>query len=222
MIQDAAGNLYSTTSSGGANGGGGANIGGTVFKLFAVQGTATALKSSQNPTLLEESVTFTATVSATSGTPAGTITFYDGTIQLGSETLNSGGEAAYSTSTLAAGTHKIKAAYAGDSQFKASSKTITQKVEETTTTKLTYSPDPPQAGKAVTFTATVTATSGTPTGSVKFYNGATLLDTAMLNSSGVATYSTSTLTAGKHTIKATYVATAPFKASSASVALIIP
>ena len=77
-------------------------------------------------------------------------------------------------------------------------------------------------GQAVSFTATITATSGTPAGSVKFYNGATLLDTATLNSSGAATYSTSTLTAGKHTIKATYVATAPFEASSASVKLTIP
>ena len=201
-------------------------IGGTVFKLTAViqvAKTSTTLKSSANPSLLGASVTFTATVTATSGTPAGTVMFYDGTTQLGTETLNSSGVATFSTtSALTPGTHTIKAAYAGNSQFKASSKTITQKVEVPTKTALTYSPDPPKVGQPITFTAMVTATNGTPTGSLKFYNGATLLDTVTLNSNGVATYSTSTLTAGKHTIKATYVATFPFKASSGTVALTIP
>jgi uncharacterized repeat protein (TIGR03803 family) len=184
--------------------------------------TKTALTSSKNPSLLGASVTFIATVTAKSGTAAGMVAFYDGTTQLGTGTLNSSNEATYSTSTLTPGSHTIEAAYAGNSEFKASSKTLTQKVEETTTTTLTYSPNPPVEGQAVSFTATITATSGIPTGSVKFYNGATLLDTATLNSSGAATYSTSTLTAGKHTIKATYVATAPFEASSASVKLTIP
>ena len=183
--------------------------------------TKTALKSSQATSLLGASVTFTATVTATGETPAGTVTFYDGTTQLGTGTLNSSGVATYSTTALTAGTHTIEAAYAGTSQLNPSSKTLTQKVEEATTTKLTYSPDPPKAGKAVTFTATVTATSGAMSGYVTFYDGTIFLGTGLL-SSGVATYGTSTLTAGKHTIKATYGGTFPFKTSSGTVTLTIP
>jgi hypothetical protein len=52
-----------------------------------------------------------------------------------------------------------------------------------------------------------------PTGTVTFYNGTTELGTGTLNASGVATYSTSTLTVGKHTMKAVYGATTDFKTS---------
>jgi hypothetical protein len=59
-------------------------------------------------------VTFTATVSLTSssGTPTGTVTFKDGSTTLGSSPL-SGGSASYSTSSLATGGHSISAVYSG-------------------------------------------------------------------------------------------------------------
>ncbi len=74
-----------------------------------------------------------------------------------------------------------------------------------TTTALTSSANPSAAGDAVTFTATVTGgTSGTPTGSVTFKDGANTLGTVTLNAAGVATYTTSALTAGTHSITAVY------------------
>ena len=51
-------------------------------------------------------VTFTATVTGTTGTPTGTVTFYDGVNVLGSIGL-SAGSAAYTTSALAVGSHSI-------------------------------------------------------------------------------------------------------------------
>jgi hypothetical protein len=72
-----------------------------------------------------------------------------------------------------------------------------------TTTALTSSLNPSQVGQSVTFTATVTSSSGTPTGSVTFLDGATVLGTAGL-SGGVATFTTSTLTLGSHSITASY------------------
>ncbi len=61
----------------------------------------------------------------------------------------------------------------------------------------------------VTFTATLTSSVGTPTGSVSFYDGTTLLGQGTLNA-GVATYSTSALAAGTHTITAVYSGDANF------------
>jgi hypothetical protein len=81
-----------------------------------------------------------------------------------------------------------------------------------TTTSLMSSPNPSQTAQAVTFTATVTASSplsslapGTPTGSVEFFDGATSLGTATLNGSGVATLMTSSLPAGNRNITAQYL-----------------
>jgi hypothetical protein len=75
-----------------------------------------ALTSSANPALVSAPVTFTASVTSTAGTPPGSVTFFDGTTQLGSATV-SAGAATYSTSTLALGTHTITAVYSGDSNF---------------------------------------------------------------------------------------------------------
>ncbi|HEY7424651.1 MAG TPA: Ig-like domain-containing protein, partial [Gemmataceae bacterium] len=69
---------------------------------------------------------------------------------------------------------------------------------------LTSSAPLSQQGQSVTFTATVSGSSGTPTGSVTFYDGTTALDTVSLNASGVATYTTSSLTVGNHDITAIY------------------
>lgn len=58
---------------------------------------------------------------------------------------------------------------------------------------------------AVVFTARVaTATSGTPSGSVGFYDSETLLGTVALSGTGTATYSTSALSVGTHSITARY------------------
>src|SRR5260370_1448709 len=67
------------------------------------------------------SVTVSAIVaSATTGTPTGTVSFYDGTAFLGTTPL-SNGAAMYSTTSLAPGvTHTLTAAYGGDMNFMAS------------------------------------------------------------------------------------------------------
>jgi hypothetical protein len=56
---------------------------------------------------------------------------------------------------------------------------------------------------AVTLTATVNSTAGTPTGTVNFLDGTTQLGSAPL-SEGVATFTTSSLAAGSHVISAVY------------------
>ena len=79
--------------------------------------TTTTVVSSVGPTsTYGQSVTFTATVSATGSTPTGSVIFYDGTTELGTITLG-GGSAAYTTTFLSAGTHSITADYVAGPHF---------------------------------------------------------------------------------------------------------
>src|SRR5262249_17638873 len=62
--------------------------------------TSTLVASSANPSVFGQSVTFTATVSATApgaGMPTGTVTFKDGATTLGTGTLNASRQATFST-----------------------------------------------------------------------------------------------------------------------------
>ncbi len=80
---------------------------------------------------------------------------------------------------------------------------------------LTSSANPTYVGAPVTFTATVTSAAGTPTGTVSFYDGTTLLGSGTL-SSGVAAYTTSALTSGTHSIVAAYAGDSKFAAVTSS------
>jgi M6 family metalloprotease-like protein len=60
-------------------------------------------------------VILTATLTGSCVTPAGTVTFLDGTAPLGGVTLNGSGAAAYTTSALTVGSHSITASYGGSS-----------------------------------------------------------------------------------------------------------
>ena len=88
--------------------------------------TTTALTSSSNPSNFGQSVTFTAT--ATSGgfqvAPTGTVTFFDGSTNLGTSNLNASAQATLSTSTLTVGTHNITATYNGDSNYASSTSSV--------------------------------------------------------------------------------------------------
>ncbi|KAA6455499.1 hypothetical protein DYQ86_27575, partial [Acidobacteria bacterium AB60] len=68
---------------------------------------------------------------------------------------------------------------------------------------------------SVTFTASLSSIAWTPTGTVTFYDGATALGTATV-SSDVATYATSSLTAGAHSITAAYSGDTYFKAATSA------
>jgi hypothetical protein len=181
--------------------------------------TATVVSSSLSPSLYGQAVAFTATVTAGgSSTPTGKVTFKRGSATLGTATL-SGGSATFTTSTLNAGSATVMATYAGDSYNSTStSPALSQQVNKaSTTTALTSSPNPSTSGQPVTFTATLSSTTGpVPTGTVTFKNGNSTLCSGSL-SGGVVSCNASTLSKGSHTIKANYITTANFLGSSASV-----
>jgi sugar lactone lactonase YvrE len=181
--------------------------------------TTTTLIATPTTLYAGRTLTLTATVTAGSGsTPTGTVTFLNGAASLGTGTLNAAGVAAL-VLTPPLGIYSITAAYGGttDDAPSVSSPPITVNVDyPATATVLTASPDPSPVENNVTFTATVSSSAGTPTGTVSFYDGTVLLGTSTLES-GVATYSTSALTVGSHNITAQYPGVAGFAASTSSV-----
>jgi len=189
--------------------------------------TATKLTSSVNPSVFGQSVTFTATVQAASpgsGTPSGTVTFYDGSTAIGTGTLGLGNPdtATFTKASLTVGAHAITAVYGGDGNFSTSTSTaINQGVNQAgSSTTVVSSANPSSSGQAVTFTASVSAVSpgsGTPTGTVTFYDGSTTLGTASLNGTGTASFITSSLSVGSHSIKVSYGGGGDFKASTSAV-----
>ena len=116
------------------------------------------------------------------------MTFLDGGSPIGTGTL-SGGVATFTTSALAVGNHTVTTSYGGDGNFNGSLGTLTGNPEVINkagpTVALTSSQNPSVFGQSVTFTATVSATGGTPTGTVTFLDGGTSIGTATL-SAGVA------------------------------------
>ncbi|MGB9073656.1 MAG: SBBP repeat-containing protein [Terriglobales bacterium] len=197
-------------------GGGGA----FVTKIPMLAATTTALTSSPNPSTYGQPVAFTATVASRLGAPPDgeTVTFMKGKTVLGTGSL-SGGSASFTTSTLKVGTNLVRAAYGGDSNFAGStSPALSQVVNKAaTTTTLVSSQNPSNFEQAVTFTASVAPQfSGTPTGTVTFYDDTTALKTVKL-SGGVAKFTTATLASGTHTITATHNGSTSFSGSSASL-----
>ena len=161
----------------------------------------------------------TATVTAVSGTgtPTGTVTFEDGSTVLSTVTL-SGDTATFSTSTLTPGSHDITAVYDGEGSFLTSTSSVVDLQITNSTTALTSTVNPAVFGQSITFTAAVTSLTGTgtPTGTVDFEDGTTLLGTGTLNN-GTATFSTSALSVGSsHSITAVYLGDSTFSTSTSA------
>ena len=178
--------------------------------------TTTNLASSPNPAATTQSVTFTATVTSQfGGTVTGSVTFSSGSQTLGTASL-SGNTAILTTSFSSAGAYSISAKYNGDGNNSAStSSTLSQVIIASTTTTIVSSLNPSVVGQAVTFTATVSSSSGVPPNgeTITFKNGSSILGTSPL-SAGTASLTTSSLAAGIYTITASYPGDANFAAST--------
>ena len=115
----------------------------------------------------------------------------------------------------------ITANYNGNSNDQTSTGTLSQAVNPTATkTVIRSNRNPSVYGQSVTFTSTVTVVSpgaGSPTGSVEFYEGATDLGADLLDSTGKATFVTSTLAAGTHSIQAIYNGDVNFSGSTSAI-----
>jgi hypothetical protein len=96
-----------------------------------LKSSSVAVASDHNPSLVGESVTFTATITAAGHTiPNGElVTFFDGAIVIGTAKTH-GGRASFATSTLSPKQHTMKAIYSGDATFKPNASTVKQVVQK--------------------------------------------------------------------------------------------
>ena len=180
--------------------------------------TTTTLASSVNPSAIGQAVTFTATVTAPApggGTPTGQVVFtVDGAAQ--APVTLTGGQATLSLPALTAGAHTITAAYTASTGYATStSAALTQTVLPATTTTLTSSINPTVSGQSTTLTAMITgAPGGTPTGTVTFtVDGVAQPPVTLAKAKASLRIS---LTAGTHTITATYSGSSTLASSTSA------
>jgi hypothetical protein len=144
---------------------------------------------------LTSAVTFTSTTSSASGVPTGSIGFFDGTTLLGTVTLTSG-QASYTTSALAVGTHSITAVYSGDATFQGgASAAVSQLVQDfTLSNPISGTTNTPSATVVPGGTATYTLSFGPSVGTV--FPAPVTLSLSGLPPGATGTLTPSTLPAG--------------------------
>ena len=172
-----------------------------------LQATRTSLAASSLSLIAGRSETLSAIVTGVSGRPlTGTVRFLDGGATLASVTLDGSGAATWTTTNLIPGSHVLTAAYSGDTVDAASTSAavnVSLKLAATNTTFST-SANPILSGNLLTLSSAVTGNGGTPTGTVTFHDGGTVLTTVELTSAGTASFSLSTLAPGIHQLSASY------------------
>lgn len=193
--------------------------------------TTMVLGSSANPAAYGSSVTFTSTVAAVApatGRPSGVVQFWEGGKLLGASNLVAAtaantSAADFVTSTLAPGVHAIRAVYVGNFNFEGQTSTLSQDIgQASTVTGITSMPAPSTYGQDVTLTATVAGAvgaPGTPSGTVTFREGSTVLGTASLSSVGgsrQASVVVAGLHGGDHDLTATYAGDLSFAQSTSA------
>ena len=204
---------------------------------FAAALLALLLPATAHATAITSSVVFTITSPATmyfgqnvdgyanvttsdGSTPTGTITFYDGTTDICQIPVSPMSSCPASTGTgFTVGTHSLTAVYSGDTTHTGatSNAVVLTVLANPTAVSLVSSANPATAGQPVTLTATAAGSYAMPTGSVTFLDGTNPIGTAALNSSGVATLTTASLSAGSHSLTASYAGDGGSAPSASSV-----
>ena len=181
--------------------------GASVLLHVGTKPTVTTLTSSLNPSVFGQSFTFTATVSSSSGTPTGTVAFFDGSTGWETVTLVNG-SGSLTVPDLGTGSHPVTAIYQGSRKFKSGASSPLQQVvnKASTTSSLASSMNPVLVTRLVTYTATVTSQyGGAVHGAVTFHDGAANIATVAVGGGGQAAYSTKYKMAGIHSISASYL-----------------
>ena len=167
------------------------------------------------------STTLTATVAprGSGSYPTGTVIFYEGTTIVGGGTLNGNGTVIASI-TPAGGSHTYTASYLGDANYAAAVSSTGSSVAVSTmatTTALAVS-GTTAYGSTTTLTATitpsVTGTSASPTGTVTFYSGTTVVGSGSVSGMGVT--ATALLPQGSNSLTAKYSGDGNFTSSTST------
>jgi hypothetical protein len=177
--------------------------------------TTTSLSPSSTSSVTGTVLTFTATVSSTAGVPFGGVSFYDGSVVLGTLGLSASGTAAFSTASLNTGTHCISASFNANGPFARSTSapaTITVGPAPAnipgSVVSLSQQIDPTTSSS--TLVARVNASTGAPSGTVTFLDNGTILGTAQTDAAGVASREVGVLASGTHSLTASFAGSSAF------------
>jgi hypothetical protein len=177
---------------------------------------AVTLSTGSNPSTLGDNLIFIATLTPATGN--GSIQFLDGGATISGSIPLSNGTASFSTADLGLGTHSITARYTGDNRLTSSvSPALVQTVNKPNTSvsvALTAGVNPSLVGDALTFTANVTPNSAT--GTVVFFDGNNPISGDVTLVGGTASFTTSQLSFGIHSITAQYSGDASFNGSTSA------
>jgi hypothetical protein len=188
------------------------------------QTTSVALATSASPAQTLSSILLTAAVTNSGVTPVtGSVTFTDGATLLGTAAVDATDRATLTVASLASGNHSIVASYGGDNNnFSSVSPALTQGVLlRATTTALTSSENNPNNPQQVTLIGIVRWTGpATPTGTITFTNGSTVIGSSPIDASGAATINIIVDINSTESVVATYNGDVSY-ASSASLATLV-
>jgi hypothetical protein len=204
---------------------------------LVLEGTVTKLTASEKTANVGDTVLFTATVTAANGGGYpldGSVTFTNGSAILCNQNINASGVATCSSSALILGMNQITATYnpASTTEIQPSSSILVFDIQAPSSIQIAMGGIQAQAnsgilfGAPVTIVATVTgggttaSTTGSvaapATGTVTFFDGPQQIGTATLTDAQAqaqASFTTSSLAVGPHTLTASYQGDANYKSS---------
>jgi RHS repeat-associated protein len=196
---------HSLTAAYGGDAGNAASTSSALTQTVNKVSTTSTVTSSAVTLYYGQNFTWTATVNGNA--PDGLVTFRDYGNAMGTASLTGTGNtrtAVYS-GTLPVGTHVVTVAYGGNATNNTSTSAngiYQETIKYPTTTALASSLNPSTYGQGVTWTASVSG-NGTPTGIITFKDGSAVLGTATM-AAGTASFSSSTVTGGVHSMTAVY------------------
>jgi sugar lactone lactonase YvrE len=165
----------------------------------------------------------TVSLSSNAGSAQGVMTYsYDGGTAV-SVAINNG-TANFTLTRPAAGKHSVQIAYAQQTNYAVAGPVTENFTVAPAQVQVALTPSSwyTSASGGISFAAAVNSSSpGAPSsnGSVEFFDGNTLLATVPVNANGQASFSTTKLAAGSHTIAATYSGGVNYASSSSSVTI---
>ena len=151
--------------------------------------------------------------------PTGQVTFLNDGKVIGQAPLDGTGHVSFTANGLKAGVRDLQAFYQSDTWFASSANIQEVTIHDGTTMTVGSAPNPSTSGQSVTFTATVSPAdtgAGVPTGSVVFTIDGVAGSPVAVDGTGTATYSTSSLAVGSHTLSAAFTGSNGWGDSSAS------
>ena len=193
-----------------------------------VLSSTTSLKSTENPSKLGDSITFTAIVSpaqSTNGTPTGTVQFQIDGVNYASPVTLINGAATLAVAKLAIGDHTVTATYTSDNGLFDPSTAVLPGAETINradvVVQLASGAEESRYGQSLIFTATISAmTPGLPplTGTVQFkIDNAPFGAPINLVDGQVVSSTIATLSVGDHTVTALYSGDPDFTSNTGSV-----